>query len=254
MNHRFGLPSRPGGGHPAPGGRRRRARRGAGAVLPALFLLAAAACETQSPLERLESQLDRYPEYSVVLQDMSDEGFGHAHQYRVVVGEAQDGSDERVYRETVLDWMEVDSQTYARYASSLGMVVLSKGADGAVDRGEHPPGYQHVGDERYGRWRDDGGGRSFWEFYGQYALLSHLAGGFGRPIYRDDWNGYRDARGRGQTYYGPRGGAYGTGGSVTRQTRPDFYRRQADRQAAQSRSFGERVRGRMAGGARSFGK
>ena len=83
------------------------------------------------------------------------------------------------------------------------MVVLSKGPDGTVDRDEHPPGYQQVGDERYGQWRDDGGGRSFWEFYGQYALLSNLIGGFGRPIYRDDWDGYRDARGRGQTYYGP---------------------------------------------------
>ena len=220
----------------------------------AAALLAAASCATETPLERLAQQLDRYPEYSVVLQDMSDEGFGYAHQYRVVVGEAQAGSDEIVHREAVLDWLEVDSGTYARYESSLGMVVLSKGADGAVDRGEHPPGYQQVGDERYGQWRDDGGGRSFWEFYGQYALLSQIMGGFGRPIYRDDWDGYRDSRSRGQTYYGPGGGVYGTNGSTTRQTSPDFFRRQQARQAAQGRSFGQRVRGRMAGGVRSFGK
>lgn len=253
MNHRL---SRPwiGARRPAPGRRGGSARRGPGAVLLAAALLAGAACETQTPLERLEAQLDFYPEYSVVLQDMSDEGFGYAHQYRVVVGEAEAGSDEPVYREAVLDWMEVDSRTWERYQTSLGMVVLSKGADGAVDRDEHPPGYQQVGDERYGRWRDDGGGRSFWEFYGQYALLSHIMGGFGRPIYRDDWNGYQDARGRGQTYRGPGGGVYGTNGSATRQTNPDFYRRQQARQAAQSRSFGQRVRSRMAGGARSFGK
>ena len=220
----------------------------------AAVLLAAASCATQTPLERLEQELDRYPEYSVVLQDMSDEGFGYTHQYRVVVGEAQAGSEEPVYREAVLDWLEVDSGTYDRYRSSLGMVVLSKGPDGAVDRGEHPPGYQQVGDERYGQWRDDGGGRSFWEFYGQYALLSNLIGGFGRPVYRDDWDGYRDARSRGQTYYGPGGGVYGTNGSTTRQSSPDFFRRQQARQAAQGRSFGQRVRGRMAGGVRSFGK
>ena len=244
-----------------PGAARRRAGKGGAAawrggatVLLAAVVLAAASCATQTPLERLEQELDRYPEYSVVLQDMSDEGFGYAHQYRVVVGEAQAGSEGPVYREAVLDWLEVDSGTYDRYRSSLGMVVLSKSPDAGVDRAEHPPGYQQVGDERYGQWRDDGGGRSFWEFYGQYALLSNLIGGFGRPIYRDDWDGYRDARGRGQTYYGPGGGVYGTNGSTTRQTSPDFFRRQQARQAAQGRSFGQRVRGRMAGGVRSFGK
>jgi len=45
-----------------------------------------------------------------------------------------------------------------------------------------------------------------------------------------------------------------TDGSTTRQTSPDFFRRQQARQAAQGRSFGQRVRGRMAGGVRSFGK
>ncbi len=230
------------------------ARRRRATALLAAALLAAASCAGETPLERLAQQLDRYPEYSVVLQDMSDEGFGYAHQYRVVVGEAQAGSDEPVYRETVLDWLEVDSGTYARYQSSLGMVVLSKGPDGVVDSTEQPPGYQQVGDERYGQWRDDGSGRSFWEFYGQYALLSNLIGGFGRPIYRDDWDGYRDSRSRGQTYYGPSGREYGTSGSTTRQTSPDFFRRQQARQAAQGRSFGQRVRSRMAGGVRSFGK
>ncbi len=239
---------------PAPtvrGGNARRAfRRG----FLAAVLLAAASCDTQTPLERLERQLDRYPEYSVVLQDMSDEGFGYAHQYRVVVGEPRAGSEEPVYREEVLDWQDVDSGTYRRYQSSLGMVVLSKGRDGLVDRTEQPPGYQQVGDERYGQWRDDGGGRSFWEFYGQYALLSNIMGGFGRPVYRDDWNGYRDARGRGDTWYGPGGRTYGTTGTATRQTSPDFFRRQQARQAAQTRSFGQRVQSRMAGGVRGFGK
>ena len=236
-------------------------------------LLAAAACDTQSPLERLRTQLERYPEYSVILQDMDDRGWsGYWHQYRVIAGEPRAGSDELVHRESIRDWQQVDSGTYERYRPSLGMVILSKGADGAVDGGTHPPGYQQVGDERYGRWRDDGGGRSFWEFYGQYALLSNLVGGFGRPIYRDDWNGYQDARRRGETWYGPgsggaagrgtagggaagRGGrAYGTNGSTTRQTSPDFFRRQQEQQAAQSRSFGQRVTSRMSGGMRSFGK
>ena len=236
-----------------------RALRGRGlAALLAVALPAAAACDTQTPLERLQAQLETYPEYSVILQDMDEDLFGYSHQYQVVVGAPQPGSDELVYREALLDWQPVDSGTYERYRPFLGMVVLSKSPGGNVDQDAHPPGYQQVGDERYGQWRQDSSGRSFWEFYGQYALLSHIMGGFGRPIYRDDWNGYQESRNRGQTYYGPGtaggGRTYGTSGTTTRQSNPDFFRRQQARQAAQSRSFGQRVSSRMAGGMRSFGK
>lgn len=236
---------------------RKKLRSCCAALLPAAILLTAA-CDTQTPLDRLRAQLEPFPEYSVVLQDMNETLFGYSHLYRVLTGEAQAGSDELVYRETVLDWQDVDSGTYERYRPSLGMVILSKSADGNVDADAHPPGYQQVGDERYGQWREDSSGRSFWEFYGQYALLSNLLGGFGRPIYRDDWNGYQDARRRGETWYGGGGTAggrtWGTDGSATRQSNPDFYRRQQARQASQSRSFGQRVNSRMAGGMRSFGK
>ena len=221
------------------------------AAVLAAAALGGAACASETPLERLQRELDPFAEYSVILQDMRPEGFYH--QYRVVVGQPDAGSGEVVHRETVLDWLRVGRRTYIRYQSHLGMVILSKGPDGVVDQQQHPPGYQQVGDERYGRWRDDGNGRSFWEFYGQYALLSTLMGGFNRPVYRGDWDSYRDSRSRGQTYYGP-GGAYGTNGTVTRQTSPDFFRRQQARQTASSRSFGDRVRGRMLGGGRFGGK
>lgn len=214
-------------------------------------LLVVAACNTTTPLERLQSQLEQYPEYSVSLRDMREDGYFH--QYGVVIAEPQAGAEDLVYRDSILDWQQVGRRTYEQYRPHLGMVVLSKGADGIVDQDQHPPGYQQVGDERYGQWRDEGGGRSFWVFYGQYALLSHMIGGFGRPIYRNDWTGYRGARGRGQTYYGP-SGEYGSNGSVTRQTNPDFFRRQQTRQAASSRSFGARVRGRLSGGTRFGGK
>ena len=208
-------------------------------------VLAVAACNTETPLERLQRQLEQYPEYSVTLQDMREDGYFH--QYGVVIGEPQAGSEDLVYRDSILDWQQVGRRTYDRYQPHLGMVVLSKGPDGVVDQNQHPPGYQQVGNERYGQWRDEGGGRSFWVFYGQYALLSHMIGGFSRPIYRNDWNGYQSARGLGQTYYGA-GGVYGTNGSVTRQTNPNFFRRQQTRQAARSQSFGQRVSGRMSGG------
>ena len=226
----------------------RRTCRGRFPLLAALLFVTA--CSIDTPLERLERQLEQYPEYSVTLQDMREDGYYH--QYGVVIGEPQAGSEDLVYRDSIRDWQQVGRRTYNRYQPHLGMVILSKGPDG-TDRNQHPPGYKQVGNERYGQWRDEGGGRSFWVFYGQYALLSHMIGGFSRPIYRNDWNGYRTARGRGQTYYGA-GGVYGTNGSVTRQTNPNFFRRQQTRQAARSRSFGQRVRGRMSGGTRFGGK
>ena len=229
-----------------------RRRHTAALALALVLPLAVAACGSQTPLDRLRTQLDGFPEYSVVLQDMNSSLFGYSHQYRVRVAQPQPGSDEMDYRETVLDWEEVDGATYSRYEPFLGMVILSKTRDGGVDEGAHPPGYQQVGDERYGQWRDDGRGGSFWEFYGQYALLRDVIGGFGGGISRDDWNGYRDSRDRGQTWTG--GGRYGTNGSATRQSNPDFFRRQQARQASRTQSFGQRVQGRMSGGFRSFGK
>ena len=225
--------------------------RHGGLFVLVVALFAAVGCgPSETPLERLEQQLDQYPEYSVTLQDMRADGYYH--QYGVVIGEPQAGSEDLVYRDSILDFQKVGRRTYDRYQPHLGMVILSKGSDG-IDRNQHPPGYQQVGNERYGQWRTNSSGQSFWVFAAQYALLSHMIGGFNRPIYRNDWNGYRDARGRGQTYYGA-GGAYGTNGSVTRQTNPNFFRRQQTRQAARSQSFGQRVNSRVAGGSRSGGK
>ena len=213
-------------------------------------------CVAGDPLERLQGELDRYPEYSVILADMREEGTfstDYWHQYRVTTGESEEGSDDLVYDENIRDWERVDRGTFARYQPYLGMVILSKGTDGNVDHDQHPPGYQYVGNERYGQWQGDGRGGSLWEFYGRYALISHMIGGFGRPIYRNDWNSYRDSRGRGRPYFGS--GTYGTNGTVTRQSNPNFFRRQATRQRVRTQGFADRVRGRMTGGsARGLGK
>ena len=158
-----------------------------------------------------------------------------------------------MYADSIREWERVDRQTYTRYQPYLGMVIISKGADGSIDHDQHPPGYQYVGNERYGQWRNDRSGGSFWEFYGRYALLSHVIGGFGRPIYRNDWNAYRDNRGLGQPYFGS--GRYGTSGTATRQSNPSFFRRQEARQRVRTQGFADRVRGRMTGGsARGLGK
>ena len=198
----------------------------------------AAGCSSETSLDKLQRQLDQYPEYSVTLQDMEEKGYRH--QYRVAIGELEPGSDEMVFRESIRDWQKVGRQTYNRYQPYLGMVILSKGADGKVDQGQHPPGYQQVGDDRYGQWRDDRRGGSFWEFYGKYALMSHLFGTFGRPVYRNDWGSYRTARQSGRPYFGSQR-QYGTRGSYTKTTNPTFYDRQRVRQQRSGDRFSRKV-------------
>ena len=63
----------------------------------------------------------------------------------------------------------------------------SRQANGAADLG---PGSQLVGNPHYGQWRTDGGGNSFWVWYGQFALMQNLLGG--RRVGYGDWAGRRD--------------------------------------------------------------
>lgn len=63
----------------------------------------------------------------------------------------------------------------------------SRQANGAADLG---PGSQLVGNPHYGQWRTDGGGSSFWVWYGQFALMQSLLGG--PRVGYGDWAGRRD--------------------------------------------------------------
>jgi hypothetical protein len=128
-------------------------------------------------------------------------------------------------------WVEVSQATYDAQKSDLGMAIEHKAAgkyDSESERVAQPAGFAYVapigvGHNQYGYW-DHSGGRDFWVFYGQYALLRDLLFNHDyRPLDRYEWEGYRDYWSRGRTYYGrdpsygdaPR---YGTNGTST-QTR-----------------------------------
>ena len=72
-------------------------------------------------------------------------------------------------------------------------------------RAETGPGSHLVGNPRYGEWRQGSGG-SFWQFYGQYALMRDLFFGPATYYHRDwypnrGWSYYGDV---GRHYYGTR--------------------------------------------------
>lgn len=131
-------------------------------------------------------------------------------------------------------WEEVDESEYGLYADSFGMAIESKPIGAFADEAINEPvpaGMAMVGNDRYGEWRQDTSGNSFWHWYGQYAFFSTL---FGSDPYRfrraefDDFDRWKRDRDRQTTtgatrphgWYGTNRTApsYGSKGGVTRQT------------------------------------
>ncbi len=212
----------------------------------ALALWGLIACGSKDPVRELVRDLDRYPEYSLIVDDTRIEGsffpdYALRFQVLTAAGQRVAGRDTVVYQERRTDWMEVREETFYRYEKYVGMVVASKSLDGRRTGASqaHPPGYQYVGNSQYGFW----GGGGFWQFYGQYALMRDLMGG-GWRVGRGDWEDYRRNRERGRPYYGPTKGGqptFGSRGSQTQKTRPQFYQRQQSRRQA----FSGQVKNRM---------
>lgn len=144
-----------------------------------------------------------------ILIDMKEEAGRYFHKYRYI----ENGQS----RET--DWVPVSRAEYEQHKQHLGMSIYSK-PEGALPedatKAASPPGYNYVGNARYGYW-ENRNGQSFWVFYGQYALLRDLlwGPGFYQPVRRDTWSDYGRSRSAGQPYYG-QNKEYGTEGSRTK--------------------------------------
>ena len=197
-----------------------------------------------SPIDKIRADYKNLPTFSVILEDMKSEGTfvdSYYHRYRIIVPPADtDKSTDTAKPEPksfITDWIEVDQKEYQAYQNLLGMTIYSK-AEGKESTTAGPPGYEYVGNPRYGSWHTDSSGSSFWVFYGQYRLFSDLLG-FGR-INRSYYDDYRSYNTSGRPYYGP-GNSYGTSGKITQQKKPNFYQR---RMAKQKASFGDKVSSR----------
>jgi hypothetical protein len=190
-------------------------------------------CGDRLPIDILKKDLRDVPSYSVIFEDMDEKGTffkSYYQKYRVVQGE----------RTGTTDWMEVPEDYYKRNENFLGMTLLSK-KEGQYDTSVGPPGYNYVGDEKYGKWQRDSSGNSFWEFYGKYALISHLLGG--SRVYRNDYATYRNHQSQGRPYYG-QNKQYGTNGRVTKSQKPNFYSRRAAKVSASKTSFSQKMKQR----------
>lgn len=156
-------------------------------------------------------------------------------------------------------WMEVTPSVYNTHRDHLGMSLYSKPEcvlEEDAQKVAAPPGYNYVGNTRYGYW-DQSGGRSFWVFYGQYALMRDLLwGGRGRysPIYRTNYRSYRSTTRSGKPFFGSKK-QYGTKGSLTktRYSNSNYYKQARRTTYSGSRYGGSRSSGSRYSGSRSSG-
>ncbi|MBA4367771.1 MAG: hypothetical protein C0403_09055, partial [Desulfobacterium sp.] len=139
--------------------------------------------------------------------------------------------------------LEVPEDYYTTNENFLGMSLASR-KEGEKSAAVGPPGYNYVGDNRYGKWNTDHNGNSFWEWYGKYALFSSLFGGWYRPIYMNDFNTYSQNRSQNRPYFG-RNNEFGSSGSIVKQTKPSFYERHMFKQQSRSSLFANKVASRI---------
>lgn len=173
----------------------------------------------KNPVDVLIRDMDKTETFSIILYDMDVTGTfarTYQHQYKIVTVE----NDEPT--EKISEWMEVSKEFFAQNENNMGMEIAAKSSDGKISKTASPPGYSnYVGNEKYGQWRDNGSGGSFWEFYGKYAMMSSMFHLMASPINRGYYNDYRSNYYGRQAYYGPQtstGTTYGTQSAFARKT------------------------------------
>ena len=205
-------------------------------LLPALLLFSCGGSFQKSPVDELIRDLDQEKNFTIILYDMDVEGGWpdtYKHKYKIIK-EKEDGTP----YEELTDWKEVTEGTFSYYENDMGMEIASK-VDGKVTKETSPPGYsRYVGNDRYGSWKTDSSGNSFWAFYGQYAFMSSMIGLVAGPVYRtgyyDYYNNYRGRR----PYYGTMTNGryrYGTLSDASRKQNPGFHQRSTTNSALKNR-------------------
>jgi len=155
--------------------------------------------------------ISRGSDYEIWIEDADIEEHFY-HKYLVVENE----------KENVSDWVEVSEKIYEANEDNLNMSILSKPFgyyEDEVIKVATPPGYDKVGDPKYGKWVENRQtGEREWSFFQRYLFWHMVLNGIGpRHNYYtygrwNDWNS--NYRGR-RAYYGSGGGDFGSAGRTT---------------------------------------
>ncbi|MFQ5630590.1 MAG: hypothetical protein ACE5I1_17595, partial [bacterium] len=70
-------------------------------LIVASLLFLAISCAPRTPLEKLKRDMNRFPEYSIILEDMREDGNffkDYFHKYKLVHGEKTNAGDTLTYQ------------------------------------------------------------------------------------------------------------------------------------------------------------
>jgi hypothetical protein len=148
---------------------------------------------------RLKDTLKDCEEYSVRLADMR-ESPGYQHKYKVRCGNTDTTTPDELTKFATIDtgWITVDSATYNKNKWDLDRNILTRNNKGEVSGVSQPPGYQYVGDPKYGEWKANEAGKTEWIFIPMF-----FGGSSPPPVYQQDYNSYSEYRRQGTPYYRP---------------------------------------------------
>ncbi|WP_231373959.1 hypothetical protein [Aureivirga marina] len=170
----------------------------------------------KTPVDKLIVKYMDVPTYSIILADMNSEKEEYFHKYKIILEKATGVKDSLDIESQTTGWEKVSPTFFENNINNLGMALVTK-TDGKLDKIASPAGFNnYVGNPKYGEWKTNSSGESFWSFYGKYALLRDILGFNSYPVYRTSWYDYdRNYRGR-SSYYGS--GKYSYGTKSTRNT------------------------------------
>lgn len=134
------------------------------------------------PIKSIQKELNNVPHYSVILNDMKEEGNffkEYLHQYKIVQPNLS----------WKKEWVKVPEQYYQSTAGLLGMALLAKKGNEIIDTA-FPPVFQYVGDNRYGNWQPDNAGNMLWAFNRGTPLFGELDIDIHPPVYKKDYSAY----------------------------------------------------------------
>ena len=160
----------------------------------------------KSPLDIIITTYIDTQNYSVVLADMDykEDSDKYFHKYKIILEKPNTATESKEddFEVKLTEWKEVSPITFEEHQKDLGMTVLSK-KDGVLDKKATPAGYNnYVGNDKYGSWKTQSNGTSFWAFYGQYHFMSSLFYGSRHRYYRSDYSYYRTNHYGRSSYYG----------------------------------------------------
>ncbi len=152
-------------------------------------------------VNQLAAQL--YTSWDKLLLDV-DDNHGLREKVRLVRTKYKDATLANGEASSEEHWEETEAARKRDAEKQIGMVVARKPAgkyDSEVERAVQPPAIAYVAppgqSNSYGSWQNGA-----WNWLPQYLILSHLLNASRGPITAPDYEGYYQARRRGETYYG----------------------------------------------------